>query len=283
MLYFRDSPAIAGGQRGAYIFERRIAAGSHLPAHTFDEHMFLLPVGETAVPFQSVLNGRRLQGHIEPGRFRFLAAGDNLSTSWSAPMDSILIGIHPNTVQHLLHVDPEHVRPELVSRVTAHDNPVLMHLTLALQAYLTGGSPAGRLFESSLLSSMAAQLLVSYGSGRRGTADRTVLQRWKLARIEDYVRGHLGHALTLSDVARLVDMSPYQLCRTFRAATGQTFWQYVLECRVRYAMERIAARRALPLSQVAHDCGFESYSQFIAAFRKITGRLPSEYRRCLGK
>ncbi|MDE2236237.1 MAG: helix-turn-helix transcriptional regulator [Gammaproteobacteria bacterium] len=244
--------------------------------------MFLLPVGNTAVPFHSLLNGRRLQGHIEPGRFRFLAAGDDLSTSWSASMDSILIGIHPNTMQQLLHADPGHNRPELVSRIAAHDNPVLMHLTLALQAYLTVGNPAGRLFESALLSSMAAQLLASYGSGRRGTADRTMLQRWKLVRIQDYVRDHLRYALTLGDVAALVEMSPYQLCRSFRAATGQTFWQHVLERRVRYAMERIAARRALPLSQVAHECGFESYSQFIAAFRRIAGCLPGEYRRTLG-
>lgn len=281
--YFQTPPAFSGGQRGIYLFERRIAESGELTAHTFDDHMFLLPVGVSAVPFQSVLNGHRLRGRIEPWRFRFLAAGDCLSTSWSAPMDSILIGIHPNTLQHLLHADPGHARPELVSCLTAHDNQVLMHLTLALQAYLMVGSPAGRMFESSLLSSMAAQLLASYSSGRRGIADRTMLQRWKLARIQEFVHGHLGSAFRLSDVAALVEMSPYQLCRTFRATTGQTLWQYVLECRVHEAMRRVTNHRTLPLAYVAHDCGFESYSQFIAAFRKFTGYLPSEYRRMLGK
>ncbi len=282
-LYFKQPPMLAGGQRGTYIFERRMAEVGQLPTHSFDEHLYLLPVGHTAVPFQSVLNGRRIRGYIEPGCFRFLAAGDSLSTVWTAPMDSILISIHPNTVQRLVHADPDHARPELVSRIVAHDNPVLMHLTLALQAYLTVGGLAGRLFESSLLSSMAAQLLASYGNGLRHTVDRTVLPRWKLARIRDYVRDHLGHSFSLGDVAALVEMSSYQLCRTFRAATGQTFWQYVLECRVREAMGRITMRRTLPLSQIAHDCGFESYSQFIATFRKVAGCRPSEFRRTLGR
>jgi AraC family transcriptional regulator len=282
-LYFEQPPMLAGGQRGSYIFERRIAIGSFLPAHTFDEHIFLLPVGQNAVPYKSMLNGRCIRGYIEPYRFRFLSAGDSLSTSWSAPMDSILITIHPNVLQRMLQMDPDHPHPELVSRIAAHEDPVLMHMTLALQAYLSSGGLAGRLFENSLLSSIAAKLLFSYGNGRRSTANRTLLPRWKRTRIEDYVQANLGGSFTLGNVAAIVEMSSYQLCRTFRTTTGQTFWQYVLERRVHAAMGRIAARPALPLSQVAHDCGFESYSQFIAAFRKFTGCRPSEFRRTLGR
>jgi len=39
----------------------------------------------------------------------------------------------------------------------------------------------------------------------------------------------------------------------------------------------------MPLSHVASACGFESYPQFIAAFRKLAGQLPSEYRRIRGR
>ena len=279
VLYFQEPPALVGGQRGIYVFERRVAGGGNLPSHTFEEHMFLLPVGCKAVPFKSVLNGRRLSGHIEPWRFRFLAAGDTLSTSWSTPIDSILVAIHPSTLHRMVHADPGHSRPELVSRITAHEDPVLMHLALALQSYLISGGRAGQLFETSLLSVIAGRLLFSYGNGRGSTVGRTVLPRWKLTRIDAYVHDNLAHVFTLNDVAALVEMSPYQLCRTFRGTTGQTIWQYVLQCRVQAAMSQISGRRLMSLAQVARDCGFQSYSQFIAAFRKITGCLPSEYRR----
>jgi AraC-like DNA-binding protein len=74
-------------------------------------------------------------------------------------------------------------------------------------------------------------------------------------------------------------MSPHQLSRTFRATTGQSLWQFVIELRAREARRLIAANPSLPLSHIAHDSGFETYSQFIAAFRKVFGQLPSEYRR----
>lgn len=33
------------------------------------------------------------------------------------------------------------------------------------------------------------------------------------------------------------------------------------------------------VTDVAYEVGYQSLSQFIATFRKITGRLPSEYLR----
>ena len=56
----------------------------------------------------------------------------------------------------------------------------------------------------------------------------------------------------------------------------------MIECRVREATHMLARNRNLSLSYVARACGFESYSQFIAAFRKVFGQLPSEYRRTRG-
>ena len=77
----------------------------------------------------------------------------------------------------------------------------------------------------------------------------------------------------------VVGMRHHQLSRAFRAATGQSLWQYVLECRAREAMRLMARSPDMPLSHVASACGFESYPQFIAAFRKLSGQLPSAYRR----
>lgn len=281
--YFQEPPLLEAGQRGAYVFERRVAIGSYLPPHTFDEHVFLLPVGGEGVPFKSALNGHQIRGYIEPWRFRFLAAGDSLSTSWAAPMDSILVTIHPHTLHRALSTDPDSHYPELISRIAAHEDQVLRHLTLAMQSYLASDRLAGKIFENSLLAAIAARLLFNYGNGRRSNASGTLLPRWKRVRVETYIRENFANPLTLADAAAVVEMNPYQLCRTFRATTGQNLWQFVLECRVREAMRRICNRRALPLAHIARDCGFESYSQFIAAFRKFIGCLPSEYRRTIGR
>jgi AraC-like DNA-binding protein len=279
-LYMPVEPVFAGGMSGNFMFERqKLDSAGHTRSHVFDEHVFMLPLGLSAVPFQSRVNSRQVRGLIEPGRFRFLAAGDSLSTSWEAPLEGIFITLHPDLLHRALGEELAGPSLQLVSNVQPHEDTVLMHLTLAMQSHLMAGRRAGRLFEQSLLTAMAGHLLSAYGTGKRGAQRGAILTRWKRQRVEDYVRQNFAKDLSLAEIAAAADMHPHHLSRAFRATTGQGLWQFVLECRVREAMRLMNRSRTLPLSHVATACGFESYSQFVAAFRKFFGQLPSEHRR----
>lgn len=278
-LYLPDVPVFSDGRHGSYIFERQqVFTAGHTPTHAFDEHIFMLPLGEVAVPFRSVLNGRRCKGLIEPGRFRFVSAGDTLSTTWGAPLEGIFVTLHPDVLRRALGEEAGYPA-ELVSDVMPHRDDLLAHLTLAMQSYLLSGRLAGAIFEQSLLTAISAHVMGTYGHGRRGKPRGAPLTRRKRALVEEYIRGHLTEDLNLAAIAAAVDMSPHQLSRTFRVTTGQSLWQFVIELRVREALRMMAANPSLPLSHVAQAGGFETYSQFIAAFRKVFGQLPSEYRR----
>ncbi|MGH8821866.1 MAG: hypothetical protein ACREWJ_11310, partial [Rhodoferax sp.] len=77
VVYMPDRPAITGRQGGGYVFERQLlTAAGQIPPHQFEEHIFMLPLSTNAVRFRSRLNGHALTGFIEPGKFRFVAAGD---------------------------------------------------------------------------------------------------------------------------------------------------------------------------------------------------------------
>ncbi len=279
-LYMPVEPVFAGGMSGNFMFERqKLDSAGETASHVFDEHVFMLPLGVSAVPFQSRLNGRQVRGLIEPGRFRFLTAGDSLSTSWEAPLEGIFITLHPDLLLRALGEELAGPSLQLVSNVHPHEDTVLMHLTLAMQSHLMAGRRAGRLFEQSLLTAMAGHLISAYGTGKRGALRGAILTRWKRQRVEDYVRQNYARDLSLAEIAAAAGMHPHHLSRAFRATTGQGLWQFVLECRVREAMRLMNRSRTLPLSHVATACGFESYSQFVAAFRKFFGQLPSEHRR----
>lgn len=282
-LYMPDAPVIAGGKDGSYAFEhQKVTASGQTPTHTFDEHIFMLPLGDEPVPYSSRLNGRPFKGLIEPMGFRFLAAGDSLSTTWEAPLEGIFLTIHPDMLHRALGEETSTPAIELVSNITPHRDSLLTHLTLAMQSYLSAGRLAGRIFEHSLLTAIAAHLFTAYGRGTRGKNRNAPLTRQKRARVEDYIRQNLGCDLSLFEIASVVDMSPHQLSRTFRATTGQNLWQFVIECRAREAMRMMNRSGTLSLSYIARACGFESYSQFITAFRRVFGQLPSEYRRTHG-
>lgn len=280
MLYMPEMPLMMGGRSGNFIFERRsIPARGHIPAHSFDEHVFMLPTGEHPVRFMSRLNGRALKGLVEPWRFRFLAAGDTLSTTWVEPIEAIFLTLNPELLPLSLGEDADARPAELVSNIMPHADPMLVQLSLAMQYHIGGGRKAGQIFEHSLLAAIAAHLFTAYGAGKRGKARNAPLTRRTRARIEDYVRQNLGRDIDLAGIAAVVRLSPRQLSRGFRAATGQSLWQFVIECRVMEATRMLTRNRSLSLSYIARACGFESYSQFIAAFRKVFGQLPSEYRR----
>lgn len=246
--------------------------------HIFNEHMIMLSMSAKAVPFSSRLNGRRVNGEFIPGWVRFLAAGDCLATSWSVPHECILVAVHPHVIRRAMGEELSGTPAELSSNIALHDDPTLAHLMLAMEGYLTSGRGSGGLFEQSLLAAVAARLLSAYGGIKSARPHRTPLTKWKRKRIEEYVRENLSLDIGLQDIANHVNLSPYHLSRIFKASTGQSLWQYVLECRVRKAMSLIRSGPPYSLAHISHRCGFESYSQFISAFRRFVGQLPSEYQ-----
>ncbi|SCC91261.1 putative AraC family transcriptional regulator [Thiomonas sp. X19] len=279
--YFAVPPVASGGDTGSYAFEHRAVDAGSLGSHTFDAHVLMLPVGPDPVRFWSRLNGRPVSGLIEPGRFRFLAHGDTLATSWNAPLQGLFLTL-PQALFAQALGDSVDTRPiELVSRLTPHEDRLLAHLLHAIQAYAMGQRLGGRLFEQSLLTAVAAHVSMTYGAGRRELLRGPSLPRWKQQRLRQFIQEHLSSDLNLNALAAMMNMSPYHLGRVFRATTGRTLWQFVLECRAKEAHRWIAAHPTLPLSKIAEACGFESYSQFIAVFRKFYGQRPSEFRRSL--
>lgn len=80
--------------------------------------------------------------------------------------------------------------------------------------------------------------------------------------------------ILLDEVAQAAHVSPYHLCRVFRARTGLTVHGYVEQLRVRAALEDLASRRG-DLSALALELGFSSHAHFTGAFTKVFGVPPS--------
>lgn len=83
---------------------------------------------------------------------------------------------------------------------------------------------------------------------------------------------------------RLVTLSGYGRSRffaLFTAATGMPPNAYVVRRRIERAKELLASRPGEPVESVARRCGFRSSAFFCNAFRKLTGKTPTAFRRAL--
>jgi AraC-like DNA-binding protein len=107
------------------------------------------------------------------------------------------------------------------------------------------------------------------GARRRG---RDMAEAVKLALSE-----RLDSPPSLSELARMVDCSPFHLSRVFHSATGLSLRSYVGRLRARLAAERLAVG-ARDLTRLALDLGYADHSHFTNSFRREWGVPPSRFR-----
>ncbi len=96
-------------------------------------------------------------------------------------------------------------------------------------------------------------------------------------RVRELIARDPSHNTPLRVLARAVALSPFQLCRAFRAHTGETMTAYRHSLRLRFALDRLRDPR-LELTTLAFDLGYSSHSHFTAVFRRHFGLTPSAFR-----
>jgi AraC-like DNA-binding protein/ligand-binding sensor protein len=92
-----------------------------------------------------------------------------------------------------------------------------------------------------------------------------------------FISEHHGEDLSLVQVAKVVGMSAFYFCKTFRSVTGLTFTDFVARMRIE-SVKKMLLNPHTRISEAAYAAGFQSLSQFNRVFRRIAGESPSDYR-----
>jgi AraC family transcriptional regulator len=145
-----------------------------------------------------------------------------------------------------------------------------------LEGEVRSGCEGGRFYGEHLAYALAAKLIQRYGAADDVRADRRMHGR-KLAAVLDHIHAHATEDLSLEDLARVARLSPFHFSRLFKASTGLTPHQYVLQWRVEEA-KRLLRHSRMEIADIAYRLGFRDQSHFTARFRKITGATPKRWR-----
>ncbi|MEM9913337.1 MAG: helix-turn-helix domain-containing protein [Planctomycetota bacterium] len=86
---------------------------------------------------------------------------------------------------------------------------------------------------------------------------------------------------TVEQLAEATHLSPSQLVRVFRKATGQTPLNYLIQLRLRQAV-RLLEDTDLNITQIAHQVGFADSNYFARQFRQRMDATPTQYRKAHG-
>ena len=100
----------------------------------------------------------------------------------------------------------------------------------------------------------------------------------RMRQMMQYIINHIHEEISLSDLADEMYVSTSTLSRIFKKSTGMYFTDYVMRLRVRTSLGLLRTSEQ-NLTQIAMNCGFSTSAAFNRSFKKVTGMMPSEYRK----
>lgn len=157
-----------------------------------------------------------------------------------------------------------------------------LNAAIAIQDFFDNGQVGGAFYLESVVTSVLGQIIY-----RRSTLSQTfkrppeLLEPKVLKNALDYIRSNVSQSLSLSDIATVIGFSPYHFARAFKATTGISPYQYVLQCRVELAQQLLQDQKQ-SLAEVAIEAGFSNQSHMTTVFRRVLQTTPQQYRETKG-
>ena len=102
-----------------------------------------------------------------------------------------------------------------------------------------------------------------------------------MEKAKEYIRENFQKDLTLDEVSKVVDISPYYFSKLFKQETGENFIEYLTKVRMKNA-EGLLKDSSYSIKEICAASGYGDPNYFSRIFKKYEGVTPSEYRERLG-
>ena len=99
-----------------------------------------------------------------------------------------------------------------------------------------------------------------------------------MARALDFIEAHVREPIGVGDMAAAVSYSLYHFCRTFKAATHHTPYDYLMRRRIAEAARDVLQTQR-KIIDIALDYQFSGPETFSRAFRRVMGLSPMQVRQ----
>ncbi len=101
---------------------------------------------------------------------------------------------------------------------------------------------------------------------------------WIVSKVKAYLESNYSRPLSLDEIARHVNVSPYHLCHMFSSENDFTIFEYLTHIRMGKARSLLEEGR-LSISEVAFSVGFNNSNYFSKVFHRFFGIPPAKMHR----
>ena len=271
------------------------------PEHYSDRHIIVVPL-QDLLGSERRLDDRQRADNLRVGEIVLVPAGVNHSIVTRQPSDGLLLSLDPQIIAGSAYEAIDSDRVELIPTFPTSD-PLIYNIALALKKQLEVDYDDSKLYAETFANALSVHLLknysrqqpkfIEYGDG---------LSQSQVQQTLDYINDNLNsnRQISLSEMARQLDMSTSYFRQLFEQSLSMTPYQYVkqqrnkIELRDRTrlpytndGLDPAKLRRVLDLmsdrlsegvsvSEIAENIDM-SASYFSHQFKKSVGLTPHQY------
>lgn len=258
------------------LLERHEIPSMELPEHEHRELCLHLQVrGDDQMQWWS--EGRHGVERTFPGCIMVVPPGTRDRTLWQGASERLIVSLKPGFLEEVAASASAKVQEFRAG--WSVDDTALRRILAEMGREAAEGWPLGRLYADLTTANLASVLLrkhavdpVDLGQVRGG------LPIPQLRKVMEFMTANLDRDLHLDEIAREAGLSSFHFAREFRAVTGQTPYQYLLDQRIERG-KRLLKNNAWPVGEIAAMTGFASPVNFVRAFRQRVGVTPGTWRK----
>jgi two-component system, response regulator YesN len=114
-------------------------------------------------------------------------------------------------------------------------------------------------------------------ASRNVTAKKEEQSSGVITKAKNYIDTHYSRDISLDDVSREVEISPYYFSKLFKEETGENFIEYVTNIRMEHA-KKLLSSSELSMKEICGEIGYADPNYFSRIFKKNIGVTPTEFK-----
>jgi AraC family transcriptional regulator len=217
-------------------------------------------------------------GTARSGVVTIIPAGSSARWDISGPVNVVQLYLPHRTLERVAGEAATSAPGELLER-TGHPDPVTSRLLISASDAIQGSAALDALFRHQLNDLLATRLLAAH-AGSPAVFQPTLggLAPTALRRAIERLHSDDDTDVSLAALASDAGLSRFHFCRAFKESTGLSPHAWLRQHRLEQAMMMLRETDDSVVS-IAAALGYSSQTAFAAAFRKLTGETPSDWRR----
>lgn len=247
-----------------------------VPEHVSPSHVICMNAGKP-VRLEQVVDGQKEAIDSVVGDLAIYPAYATQAFRWDKETEFFNLFLEPTFLAQVGYDVFGSDRIELIPHLTALFDPFLQQIGFALKTSLQIDGENSNLYADSMAQALVVHLLSRYSSCSRQTKPITggfTQQQWR--QISSFIDANLDKNISLTELAAIVQLSPYHFAHLFKKSTNTSPHQYLIRCRIERA-KQLMLMGNLSLAAIAQTVGFASQGHFTYHFKRLMGVTPKVF------